>query len=79
MTEPRTYFRDETDSDISGVVVLDTDDDSLRVTENRENGWCKPFWMPEGEFHGSVKNASTKVGQLPEEKHSAVVNAAKGE
>jgi hypothetical protein len=48
--ERKTYLRDNGDNDVSGAVVIESDENEVRVTENRKNGWCKPFWMPESEL-----------------------------
>lgn len=68
-----TYLRDHQDNDTKGLVVVETGDDELRVTENRGGDWCKPFWMPLDELevlHTEV------VGKLPSEKFLAVCEKA---
>lgn len=52
MKPPKTYLRDQTDSDVKGIVILDANERKSRyyVTENRDGEWCYPFFMPEGEL-----------------------------
>lgn len=77
--EPQTYFRDESDSDVAGFVVIENPpSERYRVTENRESGWCAPFWMPEGEFRAHTHaDGVEEVGQLPDKKFEQVVSLAK--
>lgn len=78
MTQPQTYYRDEQDeSDVSAIIVVETGDEGVRVTENRSDvHWSAPFWMPEQEFRSSVEDATETVGLLPDEKFSGVMDAA---
>jgi hypothetical protein len=48
--EPKTAFRDNGDSDVAGIVVVESDENSVRVVEKRSGDWCLPFWMPTEEF-----------------------------
>lgn len=78
VTQPQTYYRDEQDeSDVSAIIVVETGDEGVRVTENREDvHWSAPYWMPEGEFRSSVENATETVGLVPDEKFGAVMDSA---
>lgn len=74
--EAQTYFRDESDSDIQGIVVVEKDHDDVRVTENRGSEWCAPFWMEGWEFQRSVVKSTERVGELPDEKFAQVMSMA---
>lgn len=71
--QPKTYLRDHDDPDIKGLVILETDGDELRVTENRDSGWCKPFWMPQSELSALHTEV---VGTLSDEKFHRVRSRA---
>jgi hypothetical protein len=74
VTRPKTYYRDESDSDVSGILVVEEDGDEYRVMENRLNGWCAPFWMPEPQFRANTHSDSIKkVGRLPDQKFERVL------
>lgn len=77
--QPKTYIRDARDeSDISGMIILDTDGDELRVTENRdESSWCAPFWMPEDEFAAFMSDDTVKpVSLISTEKLEQILTIA---
>ena len=74
--EAQTYFRDESDSDIQGIVVVETDGSDVRVTENRDTNWCAPFWMKGTEFNIKGKKMCERVGELPDEKFAQVMSMA---
>jgi len=78
VTQPQTYFRDEQDeSDVSSIIVVETGDEGVRVTENRSDvHWSAPFWMPEQEFRSSVEDATEQVGLVPDEKFERVMSIA---
>ena len=75
VTRPRTYFKDETDNDISGLIVLESSDGCVRVTENRSDGWCVPYQMPVDRFREAIDGAK-KIGLLPEDKFDRVIETA---
>ena len=72
--EPKTYISYETDDDLRAGVILDTEDDRVKLTENRGGSWCLPFWMPRDELDATP---STIVGKLPDEKFDKVRLAPK--
>jgi hypothetical protein len=74
--EEKTYFRDESSSDVTGIVVVGSGDKGVRVTENRNSSWCAPFWMDETEFDISVKKKAERVGKLPDDKYAQVMSMA---
>lgn len=75
--QPKAYHRDESESDVDGIVVVDVGDDQLRVTEKTELGWCKPFWMPEQEFRAHTHGDDvTHVGQLADHQFDGVLKQA---
>lgn len=74
--EEQTYFRDNSDSDIQGIVVVEKDGDDVRVTENRNTNWCAPFWMEGWEFQRSVVKSTERVGILPDDKYAQVMSMA---
>lgn len=75
----RTYFRDDSESDVSAIIVVECDDDQIRVTENRSDvHWSAPFWMPEGEFRASVHQDDVEeVGIISADKFEKVMNIAR--
>lgn len=78
MVKPQTYFSDDSDSDTSGILVVETGDEGVRVTENRFVGWCAPFWMPEQEFRAATHSDDVEqLGLLNDEKFERVVDVAK--
>lgn len=82
MTQPQTYYRDEQDeSDVSAIIVVETGDEGVRVTENRSDvHWSAPFWMPEQEFRANTHGDSIeKVGLVPDEKFEQVMSIARGD
>lgn len=81
MAEPQTYVRDESESDVSGIVVVETGDEGVRVTENRSDvHWSLPFWMSEQEFRTHTHGDSIEeVGRLPDEKFADVLSVAKSD
>lgn len=76
MVKPKMYFSDDSDSDTSGILVVGTGDEGVRVTENRLVGWCAPFWMPVEEFDALTESAEL-LGLLSDEKFERVVGVAK--
>jgi hypothetical protein len=50
MEPRRTCFRDGSENDIGHIVVIESGDDELRITEQRDDEWCKPYWIPEDQF-----------------------------
>lgn len=81
MVKPKTYFRDDSPSDVSGIVVVDAGDEGVRVTENRDDvHWSLPFWMPEREFrtntHGDLVE---EVGVLPDDTFGEVMAVAQSD
>jgi hypothetical protein len=79
VAEPQTYVRDESQRNVSGIVVVETGDEGVRVVENRDDmGWSFPFWMPEQEFRTHTHGDSIEtVGRLSDEKFEQVVSIAK--
>lgn len=75
--EAKDYFQDKTDSDIGGIVIVETDGSDAKVTENRENGWCAPFWMKGTHFNVQVKKRSERVGKVNDEQFEQIVNMAR--
>lgn len=77
-TDARTYIRDNSNSDVSGIVVVETSDEQgFRVTENRDLGWSAPFWMPRGEFSAVTHSDDVElVGVLNNDKFERVLDAA---
>lgn len=77
--KPKTYYRDgQDDSDVSGIIVVETGDEGVRVTENRDDvHWSAPYWMPEQQFRANTESdAIEKVGVLPDEKFNKVMGLA---
>ena len=63
----QTYLRDNGDEGIDGIAIIEvSDSEGYRVTENREAGWCKPFWMPESEL---LSHDVEVVGNLSSEQY----------
>jgi len=78
MAEPREYIRDESDNDVSGIIVVETNENGVRVTENRDDvHWSAPFWMPRREF-ASVTHADSVsvVGRISKSKFDEVMSLA---
>lgn len=71
--KPATYYRDNSDSDITGIVIIESDDDQLRVTENRDGDWCKPFWMPVSELES---HQTETVGKLSSDQFLSVCRSS---
>ena len=67
--EPKTYISYETDNDLRAGVILDAQDNRVKLTENRGGSWCMPFWMPRSEL---ASTPSTIEGKLPDEKFDKV-------
>lgn len=78
MTQPKTYYRDNSSNDVDGIVVVEVHDNgNLFVTENRLRGWVRPFIMPEQEFRTHTHGDSVEeVGVLPDDKFDAVMSKA---
>lgn len=69
----QAYLRENTDDAISGIVVIETDEsDGYRITENRDDGWCKPFWMPADQL---LSHDTEHVGQLSSDQYMRVCQA----
>jgi hypothetical protein len=81
VTQPKTYIRDESESDVSAIIVVETGDEGVRVTENRSDvHWSAPFWMPEHEFRANTHGDSIEtVGVIPDEKFEQVMSIAEGD
>lgn len=79
MAEPQTYIRDESQRKVSGIVVVETGDEGVRVIENRDDtGWSFPFWMPDREFKTNTHGDDvSRVGLLSDEKFEQVMSLAK--
>jgi hypothetical protein len=78
VTQPKTYFRDESESDVSAIIVVENGEEGVRVTENREDvHWSAPYWMPEQEFRANTHGDSIEqVGVIPDEKFEQVMSIA---
>lgn len=47
----QSYFKDYTDEDIPGMLVLETSESmGYRILEKRGDVWCKPYWMDSGDL-----------------------------
>jgi len=69
----QTYLRDNGDEGIDGIAIIEvSDSEGYRVTENREDGWCKPFWMPESEL---LSHDTEHVGTLTSEQYLLLCEA----
>jgi len=78
MAQRKAYYRGGVENTIDALVVVETGDEGVRVTESRDNRWCNPYWMPEYEFEDVTEKAE-KVGLLLDDKFEEVVGVAKTE
>ena len=71
MYDKKAYLRDNSQDDVSGVAIAQVDeDDGYRVAENRESGWCKPFWISQEDFEA---HELEYVGILSEDQFVQIV------
>jgi len=68
-----TYMRDNQEPDTKGIVIIETGEPGVRVTENRDGDWCKPFWMPVSEL-ASIDTET--VGKLSSDQFLGVCQQA---
>lgn len=76
MAKRATYYRDETEGEPNGIVVVETGELGVLVTERRGSDWSKPFWMPEFEFNTVVEGVATRVGILENAKFEGILKVA---
>lgn len=78
MAEPRDYIRDESDNDVSAILVVETGEQGVRVTENRDDvHWSAPFWMPESQFRANTHSDSIEhVSRISKSKFDEVMSIA---
>lgn len=69
MVTERTYFVDDTQAEMERIVVLETDEDELRVIPEYDDKWYQPIWMPRDEFEWITAPKNVKpVGELSADK-----------
>jgi hypothetical protein len=78
MAQRKAYYRGGVENAIDALVVVETGDEGVRVSENRDTRWCKPYWMPEYEFEDVTEKAE-RVGLLPDDTFEDVVGVAKSD
>lgn len=75
MPKDRTYYKDKTDNDVKGILVISSTDTHVRVTENRDGSWATKWQMPLEEFETmTCPNTVTEVGRLSDEQFDAVMH-----
>jgi hypothetical protein len=53
---------------------VDQDDDGMRMKENRDNEWHKPFWMPKSEFYQVANHSDVEVvGDLSDDQFEQII------
>jgi len=73
MIERQTYLRDTGENNVKGITIIEVDTDAYRVTENREDGWCNPFWMPVDELKS---HETEKVGKLSSDQFLSICRSS---